>query len=229
MSKDQEKQRAINLRKEGCSYSEILKQIPVAKSTLSLWLRSVGLSKRQKQRLTQKKLEAALRGSRKRREQKIALINKIYQEAEKDIKKITKRELWLMGIMLYWAEGSKEKSRAVGIQFSNSDAFMIKLFLKWLFEICEINKERVRFEVYIHENHKYRLNKIIRYWTEQIGFSKKYFSNIYFKKGNPKTKRTNVGKSYYGVVRIKVKSSSNLNRKISGWIRRINQYYWGVV
>ena len=59
---------ALNLRKQGFSYSEILERIPVAKSTLSLWLREVGLSKRQKQHLTQKKLDAAWRGGQVKRE-----------------------------------------------------------------------------------------------------------------------------------------------------------------
>lgn len=209
MSKFQEKQEAIQLRKQGYSYSEILKQIPVAKSTLSLWLRSVNLAKRQKQRLTEKKLAAALRGAKKRKEQRIALVNKIYQEAGRDIKRITKRELWLMGIMLYWAEGSKEKEgyRAVGIQFSNSDAFMIKLFLKWLFDICKIERKRIRFEVYIHDNHKHRIKEIIGHWAKYTGFPDSYFPSVYFKRGNPQTKRTNIGRSYYGVLRIKVKSS----------------------
>ncbi len=46
--KKEERKKAIQLRKKGLSYSKILKQVPVAKSTLSLWLRSVGLTKRQK-------------------------------------------------------------------------------------------------------------------------------------------------------------------------------------
>ena len=36
-----EKRRAIQLRKQGQTYGEIVKQIKVAKSTLSLWLREV--------------------------------------------------------------------------------------------------------------------------------------------------------------------------------------------
>lgn len=54
IQKIEEKKKAIELRKQGLSYREILEQIPVAKSSLSLWLRSVGLSKKQKQRLTEK-------------------------------------------------------------------------------------------------------------------------------------------------------------------------------
>ncbi|MDD3728951.1 MAG: hypothetical protein PHH50_01355 [Candidatus Pacebacteria bacterium] len=52
--KIKEKEKAIKLRKKGLSYNDILKEIPVAKSTLSLWLRDVGLSKRQRQKLTEK-------------------------------------------------------------------------------------------------------------------------------------------------------------------------------
>ena len=225
MSKQEEKQKAIELRKQGYSYSEVLKYIPVAKSTLSLWLKSVGLSKEQKQRLTKKKLESALRGAKRKQEIKIALIEKIHQKAEKDIKKITKHDLWLMGIMLYWAEGSKEKTKATNIQFSNSDPAMVRLFLRWLRDICNISYNRINFSIYIHENHKHRLEKVVDYWIKQISLSKKFLTGVYFKKGNPKTKRTNTGDDYYGVVRIRVRESSDLNRRIIGWVHGITNYY----
>lgn len=65
------KLKAILLRKKGFSYSEILQQVPVAKSTLSLWLRSVHLAKKQKQQLTQKKLLAIQKGWEARKKQRI--------------------------------------------------------------------------------------------------------------------------------------------------------------
>lgn len=223
MSKLEEKQKAIKLRKRGYSYSEVLKQVAVAKSTLSLWLRSVGLSKQQKQRLTKKKLESALRGAKKKREQKIVLINKIHQEAEKDIRKITKKELWLMGIMLYWAEGSKEKEYhpGSGIKFTNSDYSMVKIFLKWLIDIIGVEKKRIGFEIYIHENCKHRLNNVINFWSKKLLFPQKCFSKVYFKKNKINTKRKNIGQSYYGLIRVKVAESSILHRKIDGWIKGI--------
>ena len=49
------KERAIELRKQGLSYNEILLQIDVAKSSLSLWLRDIKLTKEQKNRLKKKK------------------------------------------------------------------------------------------------------------------------------------------------------------------------------
>src|SRR4051812_29593757 len=94
------KEKAIALRKEGDTYSEILKQVPVAKSTLSEWLKNVGLSKPEFQRLTVKKLAAAKRGGEAKRQQRILRMEKIRTEALKNITHVSNRELWLIGIIL---------------------------------------------------------------------------------------------------------------------------------
>ena len=222
--KSVEKEKAIALRRKGFSYSEILKIVPVAKSTLSLWLRSVGLSKRQVQRLTDKKRLAALSGARKKHQQKLLKIQEIYKNAESEINKISKKSFWLMGVMLYWAEGSKEKDNHPGssMKFSNSDPLMIRLFIKWLIEICKIKKENLKFEIYIHENSKNSIKKVKEFWAQNTGFGVDYFNTIYFKKNKIKINRNNVGESYFGQLSIRVKASSGLNRRIAGWIRAIN-------
>src|SRR3989344_7471820 len=147
--KIKEKELAIKLRQQGKSYSEILKEVPVAKSSLSLWLRSVGLSRRIQHRLTEKKYAAALRGAAERKARRISSTQEIVQKAQKEIRTISKKELWFMGTMLYWAEGSKEKEYrpGSGVQFSNSDPQMIRFFLVWLQYICGIPKEDIWFDL----------------------------------------------------------------------------------
>ena len=49
--KFKEKVKAIQLRKSGYGYNEILKEIGVSKSTLSLWLRDIKLTDNQKKKL----------------------------------------------------------------------------------------------------------------------------------------------------------------------------------
>ncbi len=68
--KNDKREIAIALRKKGLSYREILKRVFVAKSTLSLWLGDVGLSKKQKQRITQKRIEAGGGGGKKPKKKK---------------------------------------------------------------------------------------------------------------------------------------------------------------
>ena len=160
------KEKAIELRKQGLSYREILTEIPVAKSTISLWLREVGLTVQQKQRLTDKKLAAIHKGGQAKHLQRLALTKSIIDAARTDIDYISDRELWLMGIMLYWAEGSKEKTWDVGtgVQFSNTDVEMIRLFLHWLFKFFDKSFEDIIIDLYIHEIQKDRTKEITNFW-----------------------------------------------------------------
>ena len=226
------KEKAIKLRIEGFSYSEIRKQVKVSKSSLSLWLRSVGLTKRQKQRLTEKKWTAIKRGWEKWKNQRIKKTEIVNKEAIGQIKKIKKTEekLFLMGIMLYWAEGAKEKQYRLGqgVSFSNSDFKMIKVFIEWLKDCLKIPDNQINFDIYIHDNNKYRLNEVRSFWSKVTGFPIEKFGKIYFKKHKIKTLRKNTDNNYHGLLRIKVSKSTYINRRIVGWIEGIYQK-WGVV
>ncbi len=217
------KNKAIKLRKEGKTYSEILSIIPVAKSTLSEWFREVSLSKRQNQVLTERRMEARRKGGRAKHIQRLEKVEKIRTEALRDIKSISNKELWLIGIMLYWAEGTKEKEihPGSGINFNNSDPRMIKVFVKWLNKSCGISEERIKFEIYIHENSKNDTESVRKFWSKVTGFSLDKFSKVYYKTNKVKTNRKNVGDLYYGLLRVRVSASSTLVRKIAGWTQAI--------
>lgn len=220
--KSAEKEKAIRLRKEGKTYSEILADIPVAKSTLSEWLKSVQLAIPQKQRLTTKRKDAALRGSEARRQTRISEVQSLERDGRTEIGKISDRELWLIGVALYWAEGSKqhEHSPSTGVVFNNSDSRMLRLFLKWL-EQMKVPASAIGFELYVHKTRESDVPTFRRWWAHELGISVSRLDRVYFKKGNPKTKRKNVGDLYHGLIRIKVNSSTLLNRKISGWVHGI--------
>lgn len=220
IQKTKEKLQAIKLRKEGFSYREILKQVPVAKSTLSLWLRSVKLTKKQKQRLTEKKLRSALKGAMIRKKQRIEITRKIKNKANKEIGKISKKGLWLIGIALYWGEGEKEKEYRSGTKlgFSNSDPKMVLLYVKWLKEICTVLPSNILYDIYIHETGNFKKAK--KFWRNLLSLPKNKI-RTYFKHNKIKKIRKNSKKDYYGLMRIQVKKSTNLNRKVTGWIEGI--------
>src|SRR3989344_1139688 len=192
--KESEKTKAIELRKKGFSYVEILKSVPVAKSTLSLWLRSVGLSKKQKQKLTEKKLASMERGWLKWKQKRVDFVEKTKAQARADVKNISARELWLIGVALYWAEGAK------------------------------VNEEDLVYEIYIHENSKNNLDKVKKYWAEKLKIGINKLDRVYFKRNKIKTNRKNISDNYFGLVRIRVRKSSTLNRKITGWVEGITNY-----
>lgn len=226
--KREEKELALLLRREGLSYREILAKVPVAKSTLSLWLRSVGLSKRQKQRLTKKKLAAMRRGWAVWHQQRLVRTESIREEARKDFLRRTLNSdaLWLTGIVLYWAEGTKEKPHTPGsgIAFNNSDARMIKLFIRWLKEVVHVPSEMIKLELYIHQSGN--VDRALRFWSKKVGVASSKI-RVYFKRHNPNPKRRNVGKEYNGLLRVAVKRSSGLNRQVDTWTTELCKY-WGV-
>jgi hypothetical protein len=224
LQKSTEKEKAIGLRKQGLSYNEILRKIPVAKSTLSLWLRKIGLSSRQKQQLTEKKIAACKRGGLVMKQRRIKIENDIKEKAASDINNITEYDFLLIGAILYWAEGSKQKEHApsVGIIFSNSDLKIIKVFLRFLREICKIHENELHFEIYIHKTADHKIAQ--QWWSSELHIEIEKFRKIYFKKAPIKRSyRKNTGSDYHGQLRIKVRNSANLNRKITGWANGIAQ------
>ena len=219
-----QKEKAILLRQRGLSYSEILKQVPVAKSSLSLWLHSVGLSRHQKQRLTRKKLLAMKRGWDTIRSRRIALTQKIKNDAKANVPSLIKDPFWLLGTSLYWAEGAKEKAWRTGekMAFSNMDLAMHQLFIRWATQYLNLSPERFKFEIYIHESGDFQRAK--RFWGRHLDVSPKAF-RVYFKKDKKNSVRRNNNKQYHGVLRIVVTQGTNLNRKIAGWIDGVIEYF----
>lgn len=220
--KGDKKQKAIALRKAGKTYSEILAVVPVAKSTLSEWFKSVQLAKPQIQRITQKRLDAALRGAHSKRNRRISEVSKLLQEGSESIGTLSVRELWLIGIALYWAEGSKQNIRSLssGMIFSNSDYKMLLVYLRWL-QILGIDKTDIYFELYVHENRKDDIKEFKKWWAAKLSITPEKLNKVYFKQGNPKTRRLHVGDLYHGLIRIRVNNSTTLNRQVAGWIEGI--------
>src|SRR3990167_5211415 len=139
---------AIEMRKRGLSYSEIENRIHVPKSTLSFWLKKIKLTPEQIKKLNDKKIETAKANALKKISKTSRTIEEIKNSSAQDIKEISKKDLWLMGIMLYWKNGNKGDIRK-GVHFSSSDPAMIKLFLKWLREVGGVEDKEIKFDVFI--------------------------------------------------------------------------------
>ncbi|MEK7505710.1 MAG: hypothetical protein AAB597_02345 [Patescibacteria group bacterium] len=224
------KHKAIEERRKGKSYREILERVPVTKSTLSLWLRSVGLSRRQKIRLTEKRLAASKRGGEVRHKQRIFSTQETHRISIAEIGRISKRELMLIGATIYWGEGSKAKEYypSAGTQITNSDPSLLRITVRWLVEICKVQDEDIKYEIYVHETETSRVPEIRKYWSRELRVPIVRLNKIYFKRNKVGTNRRNKGSLYYGLVRITIRRSTSLNRRISGWILGIADN-WGVV
>lgn len=214
---NQRKNLAMSLRRGGYSYSEIQKFVSVPKATLSYWFKDIKLSEAQLVRLQKKRNEAIQQGSQIRSKRVSEAIQKIERTSAKDIKDISKRELWLMGVMLYWRERVSDRDVKKGVKFTSSDPYLIRLFLKWLMEVGQLGEGDVLCDIFIDGEKK----KAIDYWVEVTGFPQSVFTRIYVQKAKKKRKKRKIKKAEFGLLRIRVKASSMLARQLSGWIKAI--------
>jgi hypothetical protein len=189
---------------------------------LSYWLRDVKLSKIQREKLDQKRRQAIRAGCEKRIFQTAKKIEEIQKASAADIKKIGKRELWLMGIVLYWRERFLHQNKSdlqKGVRFTSSDPKLIKLFLKWLKEAGGLKEDEIEFDIFVSKSKKKKISSIVGYWSEVTKTPSKNFLRVYFQKAKPKAgKRKTARKTSFGLLRVRVKASSMLARQISGWI-----------
>lgn len=216
--KRSDRDEAIQLRRSGATYETVLQRFGMAKSTLWRWLKAEGMVETQPQRLTELKRMAQKKGAATVKAARLARTQAIVEQARQEVGLLTLRELWLMGVVLYWGEGAKQKPGNVSasVTFANSDPRACRLFLDWLKQICGIGKDQLIFEIYLHETAN--AQRARAYWAQQLEITIEQLTRVRWKRHRPATRRTNVGDSYYGLMRIKVRRSTALNRRITGWI-----------
>lgn len=219
MRRDDDKyQKAREYRRDGESIRAISKKLRISSSTASIWCRDVELSSDQLRKLAAKGQNRELLNSyaRKRHEEKLEHMSTIYQKAKMDIQTIQNKELFLVGLALYWAEGFKsQKETQVG--FCNSDPRMIECILRWFQESLKISKDDFVLRVEFNITHKTRENVIERYWSNLTGIPRSQFNKPYLQKAKLLRKYSNK-ENYYGVLRIRIRKSSNLLVRLRGWI-----------
>jgi hypothetical protein len=215
-AKDDIRETAVAMRKEGRSYREIREVVGVSKSTLSLWLRDVpsdrGATACAGLAVPLGRDSAGSSHPRQRR----AARSVIQSEARAQIARLSESELFVAGVVAYWAEGAKNKPWRTGarVSFLNSDPAMILLFLQWL-ALIGVERDRLQFRLHIHESADVAAAE--EFWAATVGVPAQIFDRTTLKRHNPVTVRKNVNECYRGCLCISVRRSTDLNLRIAGW------------
>lgn len=175
--------RALRLRILGKSYNEISSELNIPKSTLSGWFKDLVLSHTAQARLASRArlgTEVLIKRNRMQTHRAEHRAHETRVLAKEKIPTLTKRDLLIVGPVLYWAEGYKRlrirngKER-VGhtIRFVNSDAEMVTVFVHFLLEILGIAPEKIRLtmRLYAHINEE----EARKYWMRATGLPRNQF------------------------------------------------------
>lgn len=210
--------KALELRKLGHTYTEIAATVPVSKATLSKWLKDVEVPDSYYEKIKALKTKAREVGWEARRKDRTDRIAAIRTEAVAEVKDLALNPLWLVGLTLYWAEGTKEKAwgKGVLITFTNMDANSIAIFKNWCEKFLSIGANDFTYSIYIHDSRKSESELFAVWWASQLNLQPSNI-RVYYKKSNISHVRRNDADEYHGVFRLQVRKSVDLNRKIAAW------------
>ena len=216
-AKDDLRAKARDLRKQGLDYEEIVAELGVSKSSVSLWARDLprppGLSYEERRKRSADGVRRYWEAERPMRE---AERQSARVAAAAQVGQLNDREILIAGAIAYWCEGVKNKPyrRSDRVTFMNSDPMLIRFFLSFL-NAAGVGFDRLIFRVYIHEQADAEAAQ--QFWLDVTQAHRDQFRGPTLKRHNPKTVRKNTGTGYHGCLRIDVRRSSGLYQQIEGW------------
>ncbi len=216
--KNYEKNKARDLRTKGYSINAIATELGVAKASVSVWVRDIVLTEKQKKKLSENGRSIA--SIEKRRLSRLAheqrKVTEVKNTAKKDFDSISLGDLKLIGTILYWGEGSKTNRGVASI--TNSDPVMILLVMRFFREVCLVPEKK--FRAHIHTFTDAHIEKTEAYWSLLTGIPRNQFYKTYIKQS-----KATLGKRKtlpYGTIEIAV-CDTRLFHTIMGWIERIKE------
>jgi len=150
----------------------------VSKSTLSGWLKKYPLPPeriRELRDFSEQRIENFRNTMRIKRETRQ---NLVYQKEKEYLLPLSKKELYLTGLFLYWGEGNKTTPYSTIL--SNSNPLMIKFFVYWLTNIFEVPTNKMRMKIHLYQDMDEQ--KEIKFWSNLTKISIKQFNKSYIKK-----------------------------------------------
>jgi transposase len=209
------KQKAIKLRLAGASIIDIATKLGVSKGSVSAWVRHVVLEESVLNKIKARSHSAAAVEKRRRsrllredadREAAIAV-------AVKEVGQLSKRDLFVTGVALYWGEGSKKKRGVV--EFTNSDPQMIKIMKLFFVQVCEVPEEKFRGHVYIHQH--LNVSAAEKYWSGVSQISRTQFHKTSIQRNRKRVQKDSLPKGTFAIVIC----DTQLRLKIEGWMRGV--------
>lgn len=229
MRKDRET--AFKLRLGGKSYSEIGKILGTPKSTLSGWFYNLVLSEDLKKKIESRARRKSFAGllRRNKNQTKLAQLRaeNIRKQSASEISILSKKDLFLSGIVLYWAEGYKRAVIKNGreltshpVSLTNSDPYIIKMFLRFLREYCMVPEDKIKASIRIfqHQNEK----TLLSFWRKETGILTSNFNKTYYGISKSSLHKRPFNQLPYGVIQVVV-ADTKLFHRIMGYIEGIKK------
>jgi len=163
----EKQEQARVLRAQSWKLMDIARELGVAKSSVSLWVRDVEF------------VPLPVRHSAHRRPsslhtKKLQEIEECNQWGTEVIGKMSDEAFFAAGVALYAGEGSKNDG---SVGFANTDPTMIAFFCNWLRHFFDVDESRMRGSIYLHEG--LDIDAAQNHWSEVMEIPAEQFRKPY--------------------------------------------------
>lgn len=198
MNQEEARILAVELRKKGYSYSYISEKTKRTKGTLSYWLTDVPYIPNNEtiQKIGRARAASTLTKSRIRN----ASIEDAKVYAKKAVGQMNRRDVLMLGLGLYLGEGTKTHNI---VRMINSNPEIIRFTMFWFRDVFGIENSHFRIRLHLYPDSDVAAS--IRFWSSQVGLSKKYFYPVHIDERKDK-KAAKKGKTPYGTAHLSVVS-----------------------
>ena len=208
MSRWERSELGRDLRRHGLSYGEIMELISVKKSTLATWCREVKLTEDQIQEIKERRApEPGIpRNTNRRRLEEIAQLRAIARE---EAQTLIHDPLWIAGVVLYWAEGSKGRNQ---LSMANTDPRALRLFVRWIRTYVDPSA-CFSLALHLHEGNDEAAAR--RYWRQETGLYRANFHKTFIK---PKGTGHRKNHLKHGICTVRMRRAADAWNILMEWI-----------
>jgi hypothetical protein len=212
------KKKVRTLRLSGKSVREIERELNVARSNVSLWVRDIILSEEQLKDLAGRShsLITIERRRTSRLKNESARRAPFLREGIEEIKQTQSIDLMMLALGIYMGEGAKTSRGTIAL--SNTDPRIIQIFVKFLLEKFRILPRQLRAQVGLHSH--LSASQAEAYWSSVSGIPKKSFVKTVIQH-NRKSKGER-DKLPYGTLTIYLHDTKR-RIMLEGWIQGVYQ------
>lgn len=210
MSQKDLKQKAIQLRMQGLSYSQIKESIKISKGTLSAWLKEYPLSEERIKALrgnNPKRIERFRNTMAAKKEERLRIS---YKKVAHDLGALNNRDILVAGFFLYWGEGSKTSAATTAL--TNTNPAMLIFFIKWL-KLLGVKKSDMRVKLHLYSDMD--IEKTKTWWSKKLGIPLVQFRKSYVK-DSPQSSAVYKGYFRYGTCTVIYDDVALLNYILMG-------------
>jgi transcriptional regulator with XRE-family HTH domain len=216
--KTEARDEARALRFNGLSVREIERELGVSRSSVSRWVRGVVMPAEAAALLARRsgagRLAAAQRKADAARDRRLA-----FQEEGRRRARVEPAE-HVAGCMLYWAEGTKQRS---SVEIANSEPELLRVFADFLRRFFAVPSGDIYLRCNLFADHASRQAEVERFWLDALGLppSSLRTSMVNVASSASKGKRTNM--LPYGTASLRV-HSTRIVQTIYGSIQELGGF-----